>query len=176
MDLEQFQLVEEDQAEDIIIPPTVPRITEAELDNRFGGDNGSASRTDNYDRDLLRIVTEEFCSDPIVAAIEKPQLLALGYTEEIIQYKLTLLKKRPSISKTELFYLILDPRITDPFKKAFARYFEFYLDNYMPISAEQSRKLKKLSTFIKHHRSITAYLCRFGRHSAHRPTCRVYNN
>ena len=89
-----------------------------------------------------------------------PQLLALGYTEETIQEKLLLLKKRPSISKTELFYLILDSRITDPFKRSFARFFEFYLDNYLAISAEQSRKIKKLSTFIKHHRSMTSYLCR----------------
>lgn len=168
--------MEEDQAEDIGITQAVPRITEAELDNRFGGDNGSKRRTDNFDRDLLHMVADEFCSDPIVAAIEMPQLFDLGYTEATIQYKLTLLKKRPSISKTELFYLILDPRITDPFKKAFARYFEYYLDEYMPISAEQSKKLKKLSTFIKHHRRTTAYLCRFGRHMTSQPTCRSYNN
>lgn len=106
------------------------------------------------------MAADEFFFDPIVTAIEMPQLLALGYTEETIQYELILLKKRPSVSKADLFYLILDPRITNPFKKAFARYFEFYLDNYMPIAAEQSKKLKKLSTFIKHHRSVTAYLCR----------------
>ena len=69
VDMEQFQLVQEDHSEDIEIPQAVPRITEEALDNRFGGGQGRGNRTDNNDRDLLHMVADEFFSDPIVAAI-----------------------------------------------------------------------------------------------------------
>ena len=153
VDLRQFQLIEEDQSEDIEIPQHEPRITEVGLDDRIGGDDGRA------DLELLHMVADEFLTDRFVIGSEIPRLRALGISNREIKRRVALLRQRPSISQTELFYLILNPRITDPFKKAFARFFEDFLENSLEIGALKS-KIRNPFYFIKHHRTKTAYLSR----------------
>lgn len=80
---------------------------------------------------FVRWVARDFLYDPIVIANELPRLRALGIRRRSIKRKLLLLQRRDSYSLTEMFNLIFDPRITDPFKNAFSRYLDFYLENYM---------------------------------------------